>query len=193
MSTPALVSRLYERLPENGSELVLFDIDRTSGLTPFVKPENLTLLSRLTDAEPRRFSRTLVTNASPDTRAVVARRTPAGARTATEEALGLEWPKDVYSLSHVAIPFPVDDPLYGLDEALSPYGNRRLGALAPRGEKAVLTVPVETLMRVMSNPFYPYLERRLLEWVLGPRSPARDASQGHVEPRKMGASYRLED
>jgi hypothetical protein len=66
----------------------------------------------------------------------------------------------------VAIPFPVDDPLYGLEPGVTPYGSRRLGALSPRGEKAVLTVPVDTLMRVMSNPFYPYLERRLLEWVL---------------------------
>jgi alpha-beta hydrolase superfamily lysophospholipase len=165
VSTPALVSRLYERLPENGSEIVMFDIDRTSGLLPFVKPEDVTLLSRLTDHEPRRFVRTLVTNASPDTRAVVARRVLAGARAASEEPLGLEWPTDVYSLSHVAIPFPVDDPLYGLDPGPNAFGTRRLGALAPRGEKAVLAVPVDTLMRVMSNPFYPYLERRLLEWV----------------------------
>jgi len=166
VSTAALVTRLYERLPENGSEIVLFDIDRTSGLMPFVRPEDLTLLSRLTDREPRRYARTLVTNAGPDTRAVVARHAPAGARTTVEEPLGLEWPEDVYSLSHVAIPFPVDDPLYGLEPGVTPYGNRRLGALSPRGEKAVLTVPVDTLMRVMSNPFYPYLERRLLEWVL---------------------------
>jgi alpha-beta hydrolase superfamily lysophospholipase len=170
VSTPAVVSQLYERLPENGSEIVMFDIDRTSGLVPFVKPEDLTLLSRLTDHAPRRFTRTLVTNANPDTRAVVVRRALAGARTATEEPLGLDWPADVYSLSHVAIPFPVDDPLYGLDPAPSPFGNRRLGSVAPRGEKAVLTVPVDTLMRVMSNPFYPYLERRLLEWVLSPAS-----------------------
>lgn len=165
VSTSALVSQLYEQLPQNGSELVMFDIDRTSGLTPFIKPEDLTLLSRLTDHAPRRFIRTLVTNASPDTRAVVARRALAGATTVTEEPLGLEWPEDVYSLSHVAIPFPVDDPLYGLEKGLTALGTRRLGALSLRGEKNVLTVPVDTLMRVMSNPFYPYLERRLLEWV----------------------------
>jgi alpha-beta hydrolase superfamily lysophospholipase len=165
VSTPALVSRLYERLPANGSEIVLFDINRTSGLLPFIRPEDVTLLSRLTDRQPRPFARTLVTNASPDTRAVVARRVAAGAHVVAEDPLGLEWPPDVYSLSHVAIPFPVDDPLYGLDPTPNQYGTRRLGALSPRGERAVLTVPVDTLMRVMSNPFYPYLEQRLLEWV----------------------------
>ncbi len=166
VSTPALISRLYEQLPDNGSELVLFDIDRTSALEPFVQPGHGQLLSRIMEGAPRRFTRTIVTNASPETRAVVARRTPAGASASEEEPLGLEWPGDLYSLSHVAIPFPVDDPLYGLEPGLSPYGNRRLGALSPRGERSVLTVPVETLMRAMSNPFYPYLERRLLEWVV---------------------------
>lgn len=166
VSTPALVSRLYDRLPDNGSELVLFDLDRTSGLAAFVRPADMTLLSRLFDREPRRYERTLVTNEGPDTRAAVARHVPAGARSFTDEPIGLDWPEDVYSLSHVAIPFPTDDPLYGLEPGLTPYGNRRLGALKPRGERAVLTVPLDTLMRVMSNPFYPYLERRLVDWIL---------------------------
>lgn len=26
---------------------------------------------------------------------------------------GLSWPEDIYSLAHVALPFPADDPLYG--------------------------------------------------------------------------------
>jgi alpha-beta hydrolase superfamily lysophospholipase/quercetin dioxygenase-like cupin family protein len=178
VSTQALVQRLYERLPENGSEIVLFDIDRTSGLTPFVNPEDLSLLSRLTDREPRRFARALVTNLAPDSRAAVERRVAAGARTVTETPLGLDWPEDVYSLSHVAIPFPVDDPIYGLDRSPNEFGRRRFGSLSPRGEKAVLTVPADTLMRVMSNPFYPYLERRLLEWVLPPGAAGGPAVTG---------------
>ena len=28
-------------------------------------------------------------------------------------ALGVSYPRDVFSLSHVALPFPADDPLYG--------------------------------------------------------------------------------
>ena len=41
----------------------------------------------------------------------------------------------------------------------------RLGTLSPRGERAVLTVPLDTLMRVSSNPFFPYLASRLTAWM----------------------------
>jgi len=41
----------------------------------------------------------------------------------------------------------------------------RLGTLSPRGERAVLTVPLETLMRVSFNPFFPYLGARLTAFI----------------------------
>ena len=51
----------------------------------------------------------------------------------------------------------------------NPYGAFnfvvRLGTLSPRGERAVLTVPLETLMRVSFNPFFPYLAARLTAFV----------------------------
>ena len=49
-----------------------------------------------------------------------------------------------------------------------------LGLLSPRGERAVLTVPVDVLMRVTSNPFFPYLAESVSEWVgLGQGRPAK--------------------
>jgi hypothetical protein len=47
----------------------------------------------------------------------------------------------------------------------SPGGPVALGLLSPRGERAVLTVPVDVLMRVTSNPFFPYLAQRMTAWV----------------------------
>ena len=47
----------------------------------------------------------------------------------------------------------------------SPLDVVRLGTLSPRGERAVLTVPLDTLMRVSSNPFFPYLAARLTAWI----------------------------
>ena len=70
----------------------------------------------------------------------------------------------MFSLSHIALPFPLDDELYGRTPRPSSLDLVRLGTLSPRGEKAVLTVPVETLMRVSSNPFFPYLADRLTAW-----------------------------
>ena len=66
---------------------------------------------------------TLITTASPNTLQVMERRSPALGAPATERALDLAWPRNVFSLSHVALPFPPDDPLYGY---AAPASNRCL-------------------------------------------------------------------
>ncbi len=63
VSTAAVVRELFDRLDGNGSQLVFFDINRLSGLEPFIDPYAATILSRLTDLSPRRYDRSLVTNA----------------------------------------------------------------------------------------------------------------------------------
>jgi len=40
-----------------------------------------------------------------------------------------------------------------------------LGSLQPRGERSLLQVPVSQLMRLRYNPFYPYLQQRVLAFV----------------------------
>jgi hypothetical protein len=79
--------------------------------------------------------------------------------------LDLAWPRDIYSLSHVAIPFPMSDPVYGREEVGAGPATIRLGVLSPRGERAVLSVPSDTLMRLTCNPFFPYLSARTAAWV----------------------------
>ena len=72
---------------------------------------------------------------------------------------------DVEVLSPAApLPFPIDDEVYGSHPRTSAFDVVRLGTLSPRGERAVLTVPIDTLMRVSCNPFYPYLAERLTAW-----------------------------
>jgi hypothetical protein len=74
------------------------------------------------------------------------------------------WPQDVYSLSHVAIPFPPDDPVYGAGKVVgSDYQGLPLGALSPRGETRFLIAPVGQLMRLRHNPFFSYIEARVEE------------------------------
>jgi hypothetical protein len=41
----------------------------------------------------------------------------------------------------------------------------RLGLLSPRGERAVFSVPSDTLMRLTCNPFFEYMEGRLTAWL----------------------------
>jgi alpha-beta hydrolase superfamily lysophospholipase len=165
VSTPAVVHALYDRLPQNGSELVLFDVNHLSGIDVFVQASDQSLMDRLFDRQPRRYRRVLVTNSSADTRDVDAQTIEPNELTETRRPLGLSWPPEVFSLTHVAIPFPPDDPLYGIDGRSGLDGLLPIGRLSPRGERAVLTVGTDTLMRLSSNPFFPFVAERISGWV----------------------------
>jgi alpha-beta hydrolase superfamily lysophospholipase len=172
VSTPAVVHLLYDRLPSNGSELVLFDVNHLSGIDVFVQPADQLLFESLFDRRPREYRRVLVTNGSAETREVDAETFEAKAAFAWRRPLGLAWPPEVFSLTHVAIPFPPDDPLYGIEGPTKAAGLLPIGRLSPRGERAVLTVGTDTLMRLSSNPFFPFVAERISGW-LGPPSPQR--------------------
>jgi alpha-beta hydrolase superfamily lysophospholipase len=164
VSTAAVVQQLFDVLPRGGHELVVFDINRLSGLEPFIRPADASLAATLLAGGVRNYRRTLVTNVSRDTLDVKALRVEAGHGELHEDRLDLAWPRDLFSLSHVALPFPANDPIYGMEPPPS-SASVALGRLSPRGEKAILTVPVDTLMRVSWNPFFPYMAGRIGELV----------------------------
>jgi len=56
------------------------------------------------------------------------------------------WPDDIYSLDHVALPLPPNDPLYGGDLAGKSPGIR-LGNIALRGERGKLKVAASEMLR----------------------------------------------
>lgn len=165
VSTRAVIDALYARLPNNGSELVLFDLNRSTKFGPLLRPTAETLLSRLLPDAPRRYRTTIVTNTNPDSREMVARVTEAGAVTEDVRPLGLTYPKEVYSLSHIALPFPITDPLYGMTPDPSEDFGVHLGAMALRGERGTLIVSLDALNRMSSNPFFPYLLQRVDEGI----------------------------
>jgi len=72
--------------------------------------------------------------------------------------LGLE---NIYSLSHVALPFPPDDVLYG-DGTGEKSPGIHLGSVALRGEKGAIQIPAAEVLRLRWNPFYSFLEDRIL-------------------------------
>ncbi|POZ18425.1 hypothetical protein C3Z09_02985 [Lelliottia aquatilis] len=161
VSTRGVVDSLFNLLPKNGSELVIFDINQASTLRPLFKPGTYVAVNALLPPAPRRFAVTVLTNASAQTLNTVARTTAAGAVDETAQPLITPYPRDLYSLSHVAIPFPPTDDLYGI-EPINPrrYGIN-LGNIALRGETSVLVVGMDSLMRVTSNPFYAYMLERI--------------------------------
>jgi hypothetical protein len=77
----------------------------------------------------------------------------------------LNYPIDVFSLSHLALSFPMNDSLYGMQpDGPAEYGVH-LGATATRGERGTLIVSLDSLSRMSSNPFFPYVLERIDEGV----------------------------
>jgi len=172
VSTPAIISSLYEQLPSNGSELVLFDVNRTVKFGVLLRPSADTALNRLLPPAIRSYRSTVITNATETGSEVEERSVDAGDTHERRRPLAMSYPPGIYSLSHVALPFPITDALYGMapDEAES-FGPN-LGALAPRGERNVLITSLDALLRVASNPFFPYLVERIEEGIDHPASTA---------------------
>ena len=161
VSTRAIIADLYTKLPANGSELVLFDINRNTKLGLLLRATASTVPERLLPDPPRRFRTTIITNASPNSSSVIERIVEAGSTAQGYRPLGLSYPPNVFSLSHVALPFPIDDPLYGMQpDPAEPYGIT-LGSIAARGERGGLIVSMDSLSRMSSNPFLPYVIKRI--------------------------------
>ena len=79
-------------------------------------------------------------------------------------SLEASWPRGVISLSHVALPFPPDDPLYGAERP-DDSGQLYLGQLAIRGERGLMLLSSDWLLRLRHNPFYAMQEKRIIDWV----------------------------
>ena len=175
VESAAVVTRLYDQLPANGSELVLFDINRAGALEPLFTRNALGFRDSLGRGDVERpWGVTVITNTRPDTLGVSEWRRPAGAAEPTRRELDLSFPREVYSLSHIALPFPIDDPLYGLEPSRREDFGIRLGRLALRGERRALVVPVDQFARLGSNPFFPYLAERTREWSAAALAPRAD-------------------
>ena len=169
VSTNAVVDRLLKHLAPNRHELVLFDINRLAVKSPLLVADPGPLTARVMTDATLPFAVTLVTNENPESTRVIARhKTPFSAEVSTTEPLASSWPRGVISLSHVALPFPPDDPLYGQ----RPDGNDDvlfLGEMAVQGERGLVKIPADWLLRLRYNPFYDYLEQQVLDWVMDAR------------------------
>ena len=167
VQAPAVIDSLLGRLTPEGHELVVFDVNRLAVVQPLLVNDPAPLTRRLLAQTQRPFALTLITNANAQTLQVQERRSPAVGAAMTERVLDLAWPRHVFSLSHVALPFPPDDPLYG---HAAPETSRhvQLGRIEIRGENGVLNVPSWMLTRQRSNPFHAYMLERIEGFVATP-------------------------
>ncbi len=160
----ALVDGLFNRLAPGSHELVLFDINRLATFDPLLNHAARDKSITLFETSKSTYRRTLITNIDPSGLAVAARRRIPDASAELVEPLQKRWPEKVYSLSHVALPFAPDDPLYGCcPEKRSP--GIQLGNVVLRGERGVLRTDPAMLLRIRWNPFYDYLQQRILTFL----------------------------
>ena len=165
VSTHAVVDNLLEHLQPHRHELVLFDINRYAVSYRMLIDDPAPLTDRVMDADNLPFSITLVVNESPNTNKVVSQyKKPFSADKSKAKQMGLAWPPGVISLSHVALPIAPDDPLYG-QRAPENEEFIFLGQMAIQGERGLLTIPPDWMFRLRYNPFYDYLEQRIIDWV----------------------------
>jgi alpha-beta hydrolase superfamily lysophospholipase len=156
----AVADALLDHLAPAGHELVLFDVNRYTDVQPLLVSDPGPLTERLRARSQRPYALTVITNASPQSLQVVEQRALAGSGQVEQRELGVAWPPMTFSLSHVALPFPPDDPLYGFEDR-ERANHVQLGRIEIRGENGVLKVPMWALTRQRSNPFHAYLLERI--------------------------------
>jgi alpha-beta hydrolase superfamily lysophospholipase len=166
VSAPALVRDLFHRLPDAQHELVVYDINRSAQIEPLLLEGKVPNVAQLETSVARRYKLTLVTNRSQQSEAVEVHIYPPMIDNPEKKSLGHRWPPSIYSLSHVALPFSKDDPLYGAGPRQD-QTRIHLGAIAVRGEKGVFAISGDEMLRQRWNPFYDYQEDRIVEHMSG--------------------------
>ena len=163
VDTDRTIDRLYGQLENPGNELVIFDVDRNDQAMAFYPAGDAGRLEALERRADLPYRLTIIANRTPQASALAQRTTAPRSGDTQVAPLDMAWPRGVYSLSHVAVPFAPDDPVYGANGAASRvYTGLPLGNMQPRGETGYLTVPVRQLMRLRYNPFFSYVEQRVV-------------------------------
>ena len=158
---PELIKRLYDRLGSS-SDLVLFDVNRRGIDTGLIKPAYAASFVPLLLGGTHSFGLTVITNIDPNADDVVERRIMHDGK--HDSSLDVEWPHQIFSLSHVAVPISQNDPVYGDAQATLATGIP-LGSLNLRGESGVLRISNSLMLRQRFNPFHAYILARTDAWL----------------------------
>jgi alpha-beta hydrolase superfamily lysophospholipase len=161
VSTLAVVN-LFRRLPPNGSELVIYDVNRSNLTASLMTQPPPDLLQMITQELPLPFAVTVVTNEGPQSLALRAVRFDGRRGASTERSLDMHWQNTIFSLSHIAVPFEPSDPIYGPTRV---PGYPNFGGAAPRGERRVLSLDPNYFARLRYNPFFSFQRDTTVQWL----------------------------
>lgn len=161
---PDSLTGLFAKIGNDKCDLLMFDLNRA--FTSYVKSDK-SMLNSLEPLNRGKFNATLyvVANRKDEVtghfeRRVTVRRysnrnemAKRGENVEFPDSLAdsLAWPQNVFALSHGSIPISPLDSIYG---ASSIFEN-----LNPRGEKDVLAIESDDLIRIRYNPFF-----ELIKW-----------------------------
>ncbi len=167
VSSLSVISDLYLKLPDNSHQLVMFDINRTQVNMSLIPNDPLSALNELTKGKNLQFTFTLIENNSDQDESLgsVQATSQFSDSVPTSKVLTQRWPRNVYSLSHVALPYPMEDSLYG-PEGVHFVERVQIGASSSRGERGVLSVPAAEMLRQKWNPFFPYTIQKIDDFLL---------------------------
>ncbi len=163
VSTHAVVSHLFDKLDNAGNEFAVFDINRREVFTPFLKDDPIVDYRAMLKRKQLNFDLTLYTNKSVSSDSVVAHKWNQSDGHQTIEQTEMVWPAYVYSLSHIALPFPPTDSLYGSvpehEEGL------HIGLLVTKGEKGIFNISASNMLRLRYNPFYSHMQQKIIGFI----------------------------
>jgi acetyl esterase/lipase len=157
-----VVRGLLSRLPARGHELVIFDVNRQQVLSGLIAQGPLDDLERIRDEVDSPFELTLVANRGMDSRALASYTRAAGSSAVVVTELPFEWPAGVFSIGHVSLPIPFEDPVYGLNPVTTAGPSYPLGVVALRGEPGALLVDLGAFARLRSNPFFDVIRQEVV-------------------------------
>ncbi|GGQ21323.1 alpha/beta hydrolase [Shewanella litoralis] len=161
VSSLSVVEKLYQHLPASkGHELVLFDVNRKHSHNQLLMHDPLAPFAPFWLTTPLPYRLSLLENDMQHDNHVQVRELAKNTNSTDVQALTLTWPKEVYSLSHVALTFPIEDTLYG-PLASEESDKIQIGRGIYQGERGIFSVTAADMLRQKWNPFYPYMMSRM--------------------------------
>jgi alpha-beta hydrolase superfamily lysophospholipase len=159
-----VTTTVFGRLRDARHRLVLFDVNRHARYDLVRRPATGTLVQQVTAGYAdgtRSHTLLLLTNRARDSDEVEVRAYTPGNRDPIVTTPGLSWPTHLFSIGHVAVPFPPDDPIYGYLPGSGANGVPAIGSWTIRGEEGALYLPLGALGRLRANPFWQVVRQQI--------------------------------
>ncbi|MCF6314049.1 MAG: alpha/beta fold hydrolase [Verrucomicrobiales bacterium] len=165
----SIVDVLLDKLPaQKKNQLVVFGTNHDMGAEVMLKDAAGVWVEKMIKKKDLKFDLTLISNGEQKSvqgghAAVVALERKGGADDSLQrKVLQGGWPANVFSLSHLAVPMPADDPIYGEHQYEGDeYPWITLGSITVKGERGSLQFGDNYFVRLRYNPFHSYLLERI--------------------------------